>query len=65
MKRYFYEFKGNVFLEAENQDEAEDRILGISLVEYLIHEDLFEIDDHYIPVDSGFAQELPKVLLSV
>jgi len=50
-KRYFYEFKGNVYLEADNQDEAEELIMGISLKDYLIDEDLFEIDEHYIPVD--------------
>ena len=27
-KSYFYTFKGNVYLEAENQDEAEDLIMG-------------------------------------
>jgi len=47
-KRYFYEFKGNVYVEAENQDEAEELIMGISLEDYLIDEDVFEIDEHYI-----------------
>jgi hypothetical protein len=40
-KRYFYEFKGNVYLEADNQDEAEELVMGISLVDYLIDEDSF------------------------
>jgi len=56
-KRYFYEFKGNVYLEADNQDEAEERIVGISLVDYLIDEDLFEIDEHYVPVDLEKREE--------
>ena len=56
-KRYFYEFKGNVYLEAETQDAAEERIMGISLVDYLIDEDLFEIDEHYIPVDLEKREE--------
>jgi len=46
-KRYFYEFKGNVYLEADNQDAAEELIMGIPLVDYLIDEDVFEIDEHY------------------
>jgi len=56
-KRYFYEFKGNVYLEADNQDAAEERIMGISLLDYLIDEDLFEIDEHYIPVDLEKREE--------
>ena len=50
-KRFFYEFKGNVYLEADHQDEAEERIMGISLEDYLIDEDVFKIDEHYVPVD--------------
>ena len=56
-KRYFYEFKGNVYLEADNQDEAEELVMGISLVDYLIDEDLFEIDEHYVPVDLERREE--------
>jgi len=56
-KRYFYEFKGNVYLEADNQDEAEERIMGISLVDYLIDEDVFQIDEHYVPVDLEKREE--------
>ena len=46
-KRYFYEFRGNVYLEADNQDEAEELTMEIPLVEYIIEEDIFEIDEHY------------------
>ena len=56
-KRYFYEFKGNVYVEADNQDAAEELIMGIPLVDYLIGEDLFEIDEHYIPVDLEKREE--------
>ena len=62
-KRYFYEFKGNVFLEADNQDEAESLIMGISLVDYLIDEDLFEIDESYIPVDLDKREEINDTTL--
>jgi hypothetical protein len=30
-KRFLYEFSGTVFVEAENGDEAEKRIIGIPL----------------------------------
>lgn len=62
-KRYFYEFKGNVYLEADNRDDAEERIMGISLVDYLIDEDVFEIDEHYIPVDLEKREELNDTIL--
>ncbi len=58
-KRYFYEFKGNVYLEADNQDEAEDLIMGISLEDYLIDEDVFEIDEHYVPI--GLEERKEKI----
>ena len=57
-KRYFYEFKGNVLLEAENQDDAEALIMGIPLEDYLIDEDVFEIDEHYVPVDIEKRDEI-------
>ena len=57
-KRYFYEFKGTVYLEADNQDEAEELIMGISFVDYLIDEDLFEIDEHYVPADLEKREEI-------
>ena len=50
-KRFFYEFSGNVFLEANDQDEAEKLVKGISLDNYLINEKLHEIDEHYISFD--------------
>jgi len=62
-KRYFYEFKGNVYLEADNQDEAEELIIGIQLVDYLIDEDVFEIDEHYVPVDLEKREEKIETIL--
>ena len=62
-KRYFYEFKGNVFLEAENQDDAEALVMGISLVDYLIDEDVYEIDEHYVPVDLEKREEKIETIL--
>jgi hypothetical protein len=33
--KYFYEFSGNVFLEANDQAEAEKLVTGIPLDQYL------------------------------
>jgi hypothetical protein len=62
-KRYFYEFRGNVYLEADNLDEAEELIMGISLEDYLIDEDVIEIDEHYIPVDLEEREEKIDTIL--
>ena len=56
-KKYFYEFKGNVFLEANNQTEAEKLVTGIQLDHYLIDEEIHEIDESYIAVDLKKRQE--------
>ena len=56
-KRYFYEFSGNVFLEANNQAEAEKLITGISLEDYLIDEELYGIDENYIALDLKKREE--------
>ena len=56
-KKYFYEFKGNVFLEANNQTEAEKLVTGIQLDHYLIDEEIHEIDENYIPVNLKQRQE--------
>jgi hypothetical protein len=50
-KRFFYEFNGNVYLEAENQPEAEKLATGISLENYLMDEELFEVDENYVAND--------------
>jgi hypothetical protein len=50
-KRYFYQFNGTVFLEAGGQKEAEKLVMDIDLNDYIIDEDLYEIDEDYIPVD--------------
>ena len=56
-KRFFYEFKGNIFLEANDKTEAEKLITGIQLEDYLISEDVYEIDENYIPIDLEKRQE--------
>jgi hypothetical protein len=56
-KRYFYEFSGNVFLEANDQTEAEKLVTGISLDNYLIDEKLYEIDENYVAYDLKKRQE--------
>ena len=50
-KRFFYEFSGNVFLEANDQIKAEKLVTGISLNNYLIDEELHEIDENYVSFD--------------
>jgi hypothetical protein len=50
-KRYFYEFKGRVYLNANDQTEAERFITGKFLNDFLIDEDLFEIDENYVAYD--------------
>ena len=50
-KRFFYEFSGNVFVKASSQDEAEKLVTGISLENYLLDEELKEIDENYIALD--------------
>jgi hypothetical protein len=50
-KRFFYEFKGRVFLEADNKAEAEKLVTGISLADFLIDEELYGIDENYVPHD--------------
>lgn len=62
-KRYFYEFHGNVYLEADNQDEAEKLVIGIPLEDYLIGEEVFEIDEHYVPIDLKKRDEKNNTVL--
>ncbi len=56
-KRFFYKFSGNVFVRANSQDEAEKLITGISLEDYLIDEDVYEIDESYIAFDLKKREE--------
>jgi len=37
--------------------------MGISLVDYLIDEDVFEIDEHYVPVDLEKREEKIETIL--
>ncbi len=34
-KRFFYEFNGTILVEANNEDEAEKLVTGITLNDYL------------------------------
>ena len=56
-KRFFYEFSGRVFLEANDQAKAEKLITNISLENYLIDEDVYEIDENYIALDLKKREE--------
>ena len=47
-KRFLYEFSGTVFLEANNQTEAEKLVTGIQLKDYLLDEKVYEVDEYYI-----------------
>jgi hypothetical protein len=57
-KKYFYDFSGRVFVEAENQDKAEELITGISLDYFLIDEDVYQIDAEYVPTDMNQREQL-------
>jgi len=50
-KRFFYEFSGTIFFEADNQTEAEKLATGISLENYIMDEELFEVDENYVAND--------------
>ena len=50
-KHYLYEFNGTISVEANTEDEAEKLVTGINLNNYLIDEDLYEVDGSYIPTD--------------
>ena len=50
-KRFFYEFSGRAFLESNDQAEAEKAVTGISLADYLIDEELYQIDENYVAND--------------
>ena len=49
--RYFYEFTGRIFVKSENGNQAEQMIMDIDLNDYIVDEELYEIDEHYIPID--------------
>lgn len=46
--RFIYEYNGKILVKAENEDKAEKLVTGINLNDYLIDEDLFEVDDSYV-----------------
>jgi len=56
-KRFFYEFSGNVFLEANSQDEAEKLVTGKSLNNYVIYERVFEVDEYYVSHDLNIRED--------
>ena len=56
-KKYFYEFHGRVFIKAENQDQAEKLIVDTDLNDFILDEDLYAIDQNYIPIDLKKRQE--------
>ena len=49
--RYFYEFSGRVYLEADHEDQAEECVIGLKLDDYLIDEELYAIDETYVSPD--------------
>jgi hypothetical protein len=51
MEKYFYEANCRIFIKAKNEDEAEKLIKDISLVAYLVDEDIYQVDEDYVPVD--------------
>lgn len=55
--RYFYEFSGRVYVEADHQDQAEELVTGIHLDDYLIEEELYAIDENYVSPDLETRQK--------
>ncbi len=56
-KKYFYEFSGTIFLEADNQNQAETAVTGKFLNDYLIDEKVYEIDENYVAYDLKKREE--------
>ena len=56
-KRFFYEFSGNVYLEANDKDEAGKLLTGILLEDFLIDEKLFEVDENYVANDLKIRED--------
>ena len=50
-KQFLYEFNGTIMVKANDEDEAENLVTGISLNDFLIDEDLFEVDESYVATD--------------
>lgn len=50
-KQYFYEFIGRILIQADNQQDAESAVTGIILSDYLINEDLYQVDESYVSND--------------
>ena len=51
-KRFFYDFSGKIFINADNQDNAEKLVTGISLEDYIVDEDLYEIEQTIQYIDT-------------
>ena len=56
-KKYFYEFSGRIYVKADNQAEAEKLLTGIQLEDFLLDENLYEVDEDYIALDQKKRQE--------
>ncbi len=50
-KRFLYEFSGTILIEADNQAEAEKLVTGKSLNNYVIDEEVYEIDVESVAID--------------
>lgn len=56
-KRYFYEFSGRVFIQADNKSQAVNAVTGITLSDYLINEDVYEVDENYVSHDLNIGEK--------
>ena len=56
-KFYFYEANCRIYLKAQSEDMAEKKITNINLNDFIIDEDLYETDEHHIPVDLSKREE--------
>ncbi len=52
MKRFIYEFDGKIWVDAKNQDEAENILIEIlkkkRLNKFVINEDVYQVDQFYV-----------------
>ena len=56
-KRFFYKFNGRVFFTAKDRDEAEKLVEKLSLDEFFIDDELFQIDRNYVARDLRKREE--------
>jgi hypothetical protein len=56
-KRYFYEANCRIYITAKNEDRAEQMIMNTDLNDFIIDEEIYEVDEDYLPTDSRLRKE--------